>query len=175
MSPSKSFVVFCFLGVGVLGIAFLGGGLDLDLKFLRGAAVQAVDTVNPPDDPEELGIISTGEIGETVSKGLTLEEEEALKAAALEFIKQKSETYKWDAKPGTLVGEKVLAVDSEAGIYQVQIEFISMSTGYGNRQEKVVQTMETPHQGVITFEKGVVVDGVLDDRWDITAQKSTLY
>ncbi len=50
--------------------------------------------------------------------------------------------------------------------------FDSRHAGYGDRSDKMLAQVITPHKAWVTVDSGKVVRAVLDDEWDIMAQRS---
>jgi hypothetical protein len=55
--------------------------------------------------------------------------------------------------------------------WQFVFSFNSLHSGYGDRNGQALAEVITPHEAVITMIKGKISQGVLDDRWDMMAQR----
>ncbi len=88
---------------------------------------------------------------------------------AEEFIKA-SPTFAFDGMPETLKLGETLYPDIE-NAWQFVFTFDSRHAGYGDRTGQMLAQVITPHEAIITIEKGAVTNGVLDQKWDMFRQK----
>lgn len=89
---------------------------------------------------------------------------------ATNFVKSEA-TYKFDGMPETFKLINTTALECKY-CWEFNFEYQSMNSGYGDRTNVVVNPVITNHSAKITLEKGTVKSAVLDDTWDMTAQKS---
>jgi hypothetical protein len=89
--------------------------------------------------------------------------------AARQFVNAEN-TYKFDGMAETMSVKMNKTISS--GIYEIIAEFTSRHAGFGDRADKMVAEMLTPHTAVITVENGAVASAVMDGQWDMIAQKS---
>jgi len=93
--------------------------------------------------------------------------QEETQAAAEAFVKSEG-TYAFDGMPETFVVRKVSTTGEEAR-WLVVIEFSSAHGGYGDRTGQIVTEAITPHSVQLFVERAVVVEAVMDGRWDMLA------
>ena len=79
-------------------------------------------------------------------------------------------TFKFDGMADTLTFKPAVAKTPET--YEIIVEFTSSSAGYGDRSDMMTAQVLTPHEAVITVEKGVVISAVMDGQWDMLTQKA---
>jgi hypothetical protein len=79
-------------------------------------------------------------------------------------------TFEFDGMAETLTVKMNKTVSS--GIFEIIAEFTSRHAGFGDRADKMVAQVLTPHRAVITVEKGTVASAVMDGEWDMITQKT---
>jgi hypothetical protein len=90
-------------------------------------------------------------------------------STARQFVNAEN-TYKFDGMAETLAVRMNKTVSSS--IYEIVAEFTSRHAGFGDRADKMVAEVLTPHTAVITVQNGAVASAVMDSQWDMIAQKS---
>lgn len=88
---------------------------------------------------------------------------------ARQFVNAEN-TYKFDGMADTLSVKMNKTVSTS--VYEIIAEFTSRHAGFGDRADKMVAEVLTPHTAVITIENGAVASAVMDGQWDMIAQKS---
>lgn len=81
-------------------------------------------------------------------------------------------TYKFDGMKDTL-HLNVTGSNPDAKMYDVSAEFTSAHSGYGDRSDKIVLEVLTPHTCNITVTNGNVTTAVMDGSYDMLTQKTT--
>ena len=89
-------------------------------------------------------------------------------AAARQFVSAEK-TFLFDGMADTLSVRMNKSVSDSA--YEIVAEFTSRHAGFGDRADKMVAEVITPHRAVITIEKGTVASAVMDGHWDMIAQQ----
>jgi hypothetical protein len=90
-------------------------------------------------------------------------------SAARQFVSAE-DTFRFDGMADTLKVGLNRTVDGS--VFDVVAEFTSRNAGYGDRADKMVATVLTPHRALITVEKGVVTAAIMDGQWDMVTQQS---
>jgi hypothetical protein len=81
-----------------------------------------------------------------------------------------SPTFQFDGIEDTLKLEETLYPDIE-NAYQFVFSFDSRHSGYGDREGQALLQVITPHEAVITIERGEIKSAVMDGKWDMKEQK----
>jgi hypothetical protein len=89
-------------------------------------------------------------------------------AAARQFVNAEA-TFKFDGMADTLSIRMNKTVSDS--VFEVVAEFTSRHAGFGDRADRMVAEVITPHRAIITIEKGTVASAVLDSQWDMIAQE----
>lgn len=115
-------------------------------------------------------IVAGGAIVYSSSAGGVIYSQDDALNIAKQFVAAES-TFKFDGmedslniKPGT-----TKTIDT----YEIIAEFTSRSAGFGDRSEMMTAQVLTPHEAVITVEKGKVIAAVMDGQWDMITQTNT--
>ncbi|MFZ2412209.1 MAG: hypothetical protein WAW23_11605 [Candidatus Methanoperedens sp.] len=88
---------------------------------------------------------------------------------ATNFIKNEA-TYKFDGISETFkLSETILSQCSYC--WEFTFEYQSRNSGYGDRKNTSEDAVITNHSAKITLEKGKIQSAVLDNTWDMKAQK----
>lgn len=88
---------------------------------------------------------------------------------ATNFVKNEA-TYKFDGIPETFKLTETVPLDCTLCI-EFHFEYQSRNSGYGNRKDAVVATVITDHKAKIVMEKGAITSAILDNIWDMKAQR----
>jgi hypothetical protein len=88
---------------------------------------------------------------------------------ARQFVNAEN-TFKFDGMTETLNVKMNKTVS--ASVFVIVAEFTSRHAGFGDRADKMVAEVLTPHTTVITVEKGTVVSALMDGQWDMIGQKT---
>ncbi len=88
---------------------------------------------------------------------------------ARQFVNAEN-TFKFDGMAETLNVKMNKTVSSD--IFEIVARFTSRQAGFGDRTDKMVAQVLTPHTAVITVEKGTVASAVMDGEWDMITQKA---
>ncbi|MDD5511230.1 MAG: META domain-containing protein [Dehalococcoidales bacterium] len=94
--------------------------------------------------------------------------EEQAEQTAINFVKN-SPTFVFDGIENTLELVETLYPDIE-NAWQFVYDFDSQHTGYGDRTGQMLAQVITPHQAIITVEKGQVISAIMDEKWDMLKQ-----
>jgi hypothetical protein len=89
---------------------------------------------------------------------------------ATQFVNAEN-TFKFDGMTDTLNVKMNRTVSS--GVFEIVAEFTSRHAGFGDRADKMVAEVLTPHTAVITVENGAVVSALMDGQWDMIGQNTT--
>ena len=92
---------------------------------------------------------------EVIDNGYTAEEAEQ---TAMDWVENNAPTYLFDGSELEVVGSDMLEED----VYEVTLSFTSSSAGYGDRTDEMVAQVITPHETVVTVERGEVVSAITD-------------
>lgn len=95
--------------------------------------------------------------------------EEDARELAEDFVKNSS-TFTYDGIEGTLKLAETLYPGTEDS-YQFVFTFESRHSGYGDRTNKILAQVITPHVAVIIVEQGEVTSAVMDEKWDMIKHK----
>ncbi len=95
-------------------------------------------------------------------------QEEAQKIA-LSFVRNEA-TFRFDGIDSTL---KLVRRGGEekTSHWEFEFEYQSRQAGYGDRTGMILAQVITDHRAKIIVERGQVVYGILDDKWDMLQQK----
>lgn len=88
---------------------------------------------------------------------------------ATNFVKNEA-TYKFDGIPETFKLNQTIALQCPY-CWEFHFEYQSRNSGYGDRKDAIVNPVITNHSARIGMEKGNIKLAVLDDKWDMKAQK----
>jgi hypothetical protein len=88
---------------------------------------------------------------------------------ARQFVNAEN-TFKFDGMNETLNVKMNKTVSS--GVFEIVAEFTSRHAGFGDRADKMVAEVLTPHTAVITVENGAITSAVMDGEWDMITQKA---
>jgi hypothetical protein len=88
---------------------------------------------------------------------------------ARQFVNAEN-TFKFDGMTDTLSVKMNKTVSSS--VFEIIAEFTSRHAGFGDRADKMVAQVLTPHTAVITVENGAVASAVMDGQWDMIGQKT---
>jgi len=94
--------------------------------------------------------------------------EEQAEQTGRDFVKN-SPTFIFDGIEDTLELVETLYPDIE-NAWQFVYEFDSQHAGYGDRTGQMLAQVITPHQAIITVEKGQVISAIMDEKWDMLKQ-----
>jgi hypothetical protein len=87
---------------------------------------------------------------------------------ATNFIKNEA-TYKFDGIPETF---KLNETKTSAKYrWEFYFEYQSRNSGYGDRINAILNPVITNHTAVISMENGTIKSAILDNKWDMKAQK----
>jgi len=115
-------------------------------------------------------VIASGAIVYSSSTGgAQYSEKDALKTAE-EFVSAEN-TYKFDGMSDSLSIR--LKTAKTIDTYEFIAEFTCRSAGYGDRTGMMTAMMLTPHEALITVEKGKVTSAVMDGEWDMMTQSAS--
>jgi len=98
--------------------------------------------------------------------------EENSRQLAEEFVKN-SPTFEFDGIEDSLELVETLYPDIEDA-WSFVFHFNSRHAGYGDRTGQMLAQVITPHEVVITVEKGMVKSAVMDEKWDMLRQETLL-
>lgn len=99
-----------------------------------------------------------------------VEKEQNPEEVALSFIKE-AHTYTYDGVRSTLRVRNVAILKSNPPQYLVTVEFDCLHSGYGDREDVVVLQVITSHAAIVRVVEGVVVEAVIDGKWDELKQE----
>ncbi len=88
---------------------------------------------------------------------------------ATNFVKNEA-TYKFDGIPETFKLSETITSQCQY-CWEFTFEYHSMNSGYGDRNNTSVDAVITNHSAKIAMEKGNIQSAVLDNTWDMKAQK----
>ena len=88
---------------------------------------------------------------------------------ASNFVKNEA-TYKFDGIPETFKLTGKIPLNCTL-CNEFHFEFQSRNSGYGDRKDVVVATVITDHKAKVVVESGAITSAILDDIWDMKAQK----
>ena len=91
---------------------------------------------------------------------------EESKQIAMDWIKNESPTYKFDGSKLNLKSSEETGGEDCADCFSFIFEFESSHGGYGDRSDKMVTQVITPHEMVVGVEHGEVVSAVTDGNFD---------
>jgi len=95
------------------------------------------------------------------------EEAETLKAVGIaKAYVGSSPTFSFDGISDSLDMMIVNVLESYPVQYQIEFEFDSAHSGYGNRDGQMLAQVITPHKMSIIVSEGQVISAVTDDTWD---------
>jgi len=97
-------------------------------------------------------------------------DEESSRKVAEEFVRQEA-TFRFDGITETLEVVNTIALGEG---WQFTIEYESRHAGYGDRSGEALLEVITPHTCLVTVENGEVVWAVMDQKWDMIEQRSSL-
>jgi len=112
-------------------------------------------------------VVAGGAIVYSSSQGGAAYTQDGALSVAKQFVQAES-TYKFDGMNDTLTVKP--GSTKTADTFEIIAEFTSRSAGYGDRSDKMTAQVLTPHEAVITVEKGKVTSAVMDGQWDMVAQ-----
>ena len=106
--------------------------------------------------------------GKPVSEGESLE-------MAREFL-MNSPTFRYDGMEETLEHVETFYPDpiDRPYLWEFVFTFKCRHAGYGDRRGHMLLEVMTPHKAHIVVQEGRVVSAVMDERWDMIAQKMIL-
>lgn len=87
---------------------------------------------------------------------------------ATNFIKNEA-TYKFDGIFETFKLNKTIT--SSKYSWEFYFEYQSRNSGYGDRINAIINPVITNHTAVISMQKGIINSAILDNKWDMKAQK----
>jgi len=102
------------------------------------------------------------------NSGAQYNENNALKTVR-DFVSAEN-TYKFDGMSDSLSIR--LKTAKTADTYEIIAEFTCRNAGYGDRAGMMTATVLTPHEAVITVEKGKVISAILDGQYDMLTQSA---
>ena len=88
---------------------------------------------------------------------------------ASNFVKNEA-TYKFDGIPETFKITGTIPLNCTL-CNEFHFEYQSRNSGYGDRKGVVVATVITDHKAKVVVERGTITSAVLDNKWDMKAQK----
>ncbi len=88
---------------------------------------------------------------------------------ASNFVKNEA-TYKFDGIPETFKLTGTIPLNCTLCL-EFHFEYQSRNSGYGDRKDAVVATVITDHKAKVVVERGAITSAILDDIWDMKAQK----
>jgi hypothetical protein len=88
---------------------------------------------------------------------------------ATNFVKNEA-TYKFDGTPETFKLSETIALQCQY-CWEFTFEYQSRNSGYGDRKTASEDAVITNHSAKIALEKGNIQSAVLDNTWDMKAQK----
>jgi hypothetical protein len=115
----------------------------------------------------EGNVSANGIVNET--RPLSQITQEESRQIAEDFVKN-SPTFKFDGILGTLKLVETLYPDIE-NAWQFVFQFESANAGYGDRTGQMVAEVITPHEAIITLEKGKIKNAIMDEKWDMINQR----
>ncbi len=86
------------------------------------------------------------------------------------FVKNEA-TYKFDGIPETFRSTGTTSLECLL-CREFSFEYQSRNSGYGDRKGIVVASVITLHKARVVVERGTISSAILDDIWDMKAQKS---
>ncbi|MFB6181734.1 MAG: hypothetical protein ABEJ24_02445 [Candidatus Magasanikbacteria bacterium] len=98
----------------------------------------------------------------------TLEES---KQIAKEWIQNESPTYTFDGSKLKLKESSKMDKEDCQDCYELVYEFESSHGGYGDRSDKMVTQVITPHEMTVIVEQGEVTKAITDGRFDEMNEK----
>ncbi len=110
--------------------------------------------------------VKEGKAEEPGTKVVTQEESQKI---AEEFVRNEA-TFVFDGMEETLKLTETVALRCPS-CWQFTFEFDSAHAGYGDREGQMLAEVITPHQAVITVEKGKITSAITDEQWDMMKQK----
>ena len=110
--------------------------------------------------------VKEGKAEEPGTKVVTQEESQKI---AEEFVRNEA-TFVFDGMEETLKLTETVTLRSPS-CWQFTFEFESRQAGYGDREGQMLAEVITPHQAVITVEKGKITSAIMDEQWDMMKQK----
>ena len=110
--------------------------------------------------------VKEGKAEEPGTKVVTQEESQKI---AEEFVRNEA-TFVFDGMEETLKLTETVTLRS-LSCWQFTFEFESRQAGYGDREGQMLAEVITPHQAVITVEKGKITSAIMDEQWDMMKQK----
>ncbi len=126
-----------------LAVLVMGAGCNLDKP------KQTKDDSSPNKDKQK--------------QSYTLEES---KQVAKDWIKTESPTYSFDGSKLTLEESKETGGEDCSDCYQFTFNFESSHGGYGDRSDKMITQVITPHTMVVDVKHGVVIEAITDGKFD---------
>ncbi len=87
------------------------------------------------------------------------------------FVKS-SPTFAFDGIENTLKVEIVTVRESYPEQYEIEATFSSSAAGYGDRSDKFLAQVITPHTLKIVVSSGNVISAIMDEKWDELNQKT---
>jgi outer membrane murein-binding lipoprotein Lpp len=94
--------------------------------------------------------------------------EEEARQIAEDFVRN-SPTFAFDGIEDTLQLGETLYPDIE-NAWQFVFQFESRHAGYGDRTGQMLAEVITPHEAIITVERGQVVSAIMDEQWNMLTQ-----
>lgn len=91
---------------------------------------------------------------------------EESKQIAMDWIKNEAPTYKFDGSKLNLKNSEETSGEECTDCFSFTFEFESSHGGYGDRSDKMVTQVITPHEMVVDVEQGEVVSAVTDSKFD---------
>lgn len=88
---------------------------------------------------------------------------------ASNFVKNEA-TFKFDGIPETFKLTGKIPLNCTL-CNEFHFEYKSRNSGYGNRKGVVLATVVTDHKAKVVMERGSVTSAILDEIWDMKAQK----
>lgn len=85
------------------------------------------------------------------------------------FVKNEA-TYKFDGIPETFRSTGKVPLNCPL-CFEFQFKYQSRNSGYGDRNGMVVASVITDHEARIIMEGGTIRSAILDDIWDMKAQR----
>lgn len=90
--------------------------------------------------------------------------QETAKSIAEQWLRQESPTYTFDGFNLNYAGSKKIKDCDKC--YQHFFSFMSKYTGYGDRNDEILDPMTLYHEIIITTKKDKVVSAIIDREWD---------
>lgn len=88
---------------------------------------------------------------------------------ASNFVKNEA-TFKFDGIPETFKLTWTIPLNCTLCL-EFHFEYNSRNSGYGDRKDAVVASVITTHTAKVVVEEGTISSAILDDIWDMKAQK----